>query len=215
MGLEASSRVTLRDAHGTTRSAVGRVLLESDALVVRGDARCTIPRASIASSEVEGDTLVVRHAGGEARLELGRAAATWAAKLAAAPPSLLDKLGIGPDADVSVLHVHDAGFLASLADRTTRVTHGTVAADSSVVLLGVEHDDELPAIARAAGALRRDAALWVVHPKGRQGVRDTSIFDAARAAGLTATKVARFSETHSAEKLVVPRAGRREAGGGK
>jgi hypothetical protein len=215
MGLEASSRVTLRDAHGTTRSAIGRVLLESDALVVRGDARCTIPRASIASSEVDGTrsscaTQPARRGwSSDARRRRG------AAKLATAPPSLLDKLGIRPDADVSVLHVHDAGFLALLAERTTRVTHGAVAADSSVVLLGVEHDDELAAIARTAGSLRRDAALWVVHPKGRQGVRDTSIFAAARAAGLTATKVARFSETHSAEKLVVPKAGRREARGGK
>jgi hypothetical protein len=44
-----------------------------------------------------------------------------------------------------------------------------------------------------------------VHPKGKDGVKDTAIFAAGRAAGLVAIKVARVSGTHSAEKLVRPR----------
>jgi hypothetical protein len=35
-------------------------------------------------------------------------------------------------------------------------------------------------------------------------VKDTDVFVEAEKAGLTATKVARFSETHTAEKLVIP-----------
>ena len=34
-------------------------------------------------------------------------------------------------------------------------------------------------------------------------VKDTDIFAAGKTVGLTATKVARFSETHTAEKLVI------------
>jgi hypothetical protein len=41
------------------------------------------------------------------------------------------------------------------------------------------------------------------------GVRDTAIFAAAVAAGLTYTKVVRFSDTHTGEKLVIPRSARK------
>jgi hypothetical protein len=60
-------------------------------------------------------------------------------------------------------------------------------------------------ITRAARSYsRRNGAIWVVHPKGKGALRDTEIFAAAQQVGLTATKVARFSATHTAEKLVIP-----------
>lgn len=57
-------------------------------------------------------------------------------------------------------------------------------------------------------ALAPNGARWVVHPKGHDGVTDTDVFPAAKKAGLTYTKVARFSATHTAEKLVIPKASR-------
>jgi hypothetical protein len=56
--------------------------------------------------------------------------------------------------------------------------------------------------------MARDGAIWVVHPKGAGGLRDTEIFVEAKRLGLTYTKVARFSQTHTAEKLVIPKAKR-------
>jgi hypothetical protein len=53
-----------------------------------------------------------------------------------------------------------------------------------------------------------EAKTTVVHPRGVPAVADTVIFAAASAAGLTYTKVVRFSETDTAEKLVIPRAAR-------
>lgn len=54
-----------------------------------------------------------------------------------------------------------------------------------------------------------DGAIWVIHPKGAESkVKDTDIFAAAKKIGLTATKVVRFSDTHTAEKLVIPVANR-------
>jgi hypothetical protein len=47
-----------------------------------------------------------------------------------------------------------------------------------------------------------------VHPRGVAAVADTVIFAAAADAGLTYTKVVRFSDTDTAEKLVIPRAAR-------
>ena len=65
---------------------------------------------------------------------------------------------------------------------------------------------KLPRIERAMNAMLEDGAIWVIHPKEREGVADTSIFKKAKALDLTYTKVARVSDTHTAEKLVRPRA---------
>jgi hypothetical protein len=51
-------------------------------------------------------------------------------------------------------------------------------------------------------------AIWVVHPKAVSGVADTTIFARASALSLAYTKVARVSETPTAEKLLKPRAAR-------
>jgi hypothetical protein len=60
---------------------------------------------------------------------------------------------------------------------------------------------------REAGA-RGLGAIWVIHPKAPNALRDTEIFAEAKRVGLTYTKVARFSATHTAEKLVIPKAKR-------
>ena len=60
-------------------------------------------------------------------------------------------------------------------------------------------------IARALDATVSSGAVWVIHRKGPTGVADTTIFGKAKELGLVYTKVARVSETHTAEKLVRPR----------
>ena len=107
---------------------------------------------------------------------------------------------------VSVVDVDDAELLAQLDARAARVVRGSLAPGSEVVLLGVARAADLGAIPRAAAALADRGALWVLHPRGVAEVQDTAIFAAAKGAGLTYTKVARVSATHTAEKLVRPRA---------
>ena len=70
-------------------------------------------------------------------------------------------------------------------------------------------------LASVSGVDVRDGALHVTHAEGLAvlGLGDavatgTVIFAAAKDAGLTATKVVRFSETDTAEKLVIPVAAR-------
>jgi hypothetical protein len=70
---------------------------------------------------------------------------------------------------------------------------------------------DMTRIARANAAITDDGAIWVVHPKGPNGIADTTIFTKAKELGLTATKVARVSDTLTAEKLVRPLASRRTA----
>jgi hypothetical protein len=44
----------------------------------------------------------------------------------------------------------------------------------------------------------------VVRPKGRTEITEDDVMKAGKAAGLVDVKVVRFSETHTAEKFVIP-----------
>jgi hypothetical protein len=190
---------------GGERAGEGTVLLEGDELIVRGDARTRVPRAAIRDVAAAGGALTVRWDAGELTLQLGDAAAKWAAKLREAPKLVVDKLDVKAGATVSVVGVDDAELLAQLEARAARVVRGRADPSSDVVLLGVTREGDLLEIATVAATLGDRAALWVVHPRGVREVQDTAVFAAATAAGLTYTKVARVSETHTAEKLVWPR----------
>ena len=56
-----------------------------------------------------------------------------------------------------------------------------------------------------AERLRPNGAIWVVSRKGKTAtIRDVEVIDAAKAAGLVDNKVASFSATHTALRLVIP-----------
>lgn len=88
----------------------------------------------------------------------------------------------------------------SLLDKLDlKASHGVV------VFLWAEAPAALKKLRVLARAIAPDGAVWVIHPKGAASkVKDTDVFAVAKAAGLAATKVVRFSETHTAEKLVIP-----------
>jgi hypothetical protein len=77
-----------------------------------------------------------------------------------------------------------------------------------MVLFRVVRPSQLATLGAMTSRIARNGAIWVVHPRGDAAVADTIIFAAARDAGLTYTKVVRFSERDTAEKLVIPRAAR-------
>lgn len=192
----------------------GKALLETDELLFRGDKRGTergmrlaIPLGSIRAVSGTNGALRVRFDGGDATFVLGAQAEKWAEKIRS-PKSLIDKLDVKPEHTVSVVAVDDAAFIESLRARAANVVVGRLAARSSLIFLGAENAAALSRLEKAAVAMARDGAIWVVHPKGAAGLRDTEIFAAAKRLGLTYTKVARFSATHTAEKLVIPKAGR-------
>jgi hypothetical protein len=189
LGAEATCRVT----------AELKVLLETDEIIVRGK----IPFGAITSAKAEGGRLMLRTAAGDVVFDLGDAAAKWAEKIRS-PKSLIDKLGVARDAIVSLISVDDEDFLTELSSRTETITRGRVNPRSAMVFLGVDHARDLARIGSVAAKLPPNAALWVIHPKGKDGVADTAIFAAAKQAGLTYTKVARFSATHTAERLNRP-----------
>lgn len=212
MGYEARCRVRVDDRSGTIREADGVVLLETDELIVRGDARVRVPRSSIANVTSRAGVVTVTSPTAVVSLTLGtEAAVKWRKKLEEAPKRLIDKLDVKPDATVWLSNIHDETLIAQLEERTTRVNRGIrPQSGCDVIFVGVESNDQIDRIERGLDALAEHGAIWVVHPKGTGGVADTAIFAKAKALGLTYTKVARVSNTRTAEKLVRPaaRAGR-------
>jgi hypothetical protein len=199
MGAESNCTV-----HFDGQRSQGKALLETDHLIFRGTFRLTIPRKAITKLDADGGMLRVTFPDGTAVFELGPTAAKWAEKIRN-PPSLLDKLGVKPGMQVAVVGVDDATFLEQLKDRITNITRRTPKKNTDIILFGADTVADLARLAKLRDYLTPAGALWVIHTKGKGAAfRDVDVFAAARKAGLVDVKVASFSATHTAEKLVVP-----------
>jgi hypothetical protein len=210
MGLELTTRVTLTPVGAAAQTGDAKVLLESDELILRGAVRAKIRRADVHGATTRAGVVTVRFAGGVLTLSLGDDAPKFVKKLLEPVKSRLEKMGVTAGAHAVVLGVEEDALGAELAALDVTVAARATAGER-LMLLGVAAARDLARIAVAAKSLAPDGALWVIHPKGVAGVKDTDIFAAGKAAGLTYTKVARFSETHTAEKLVWPKAARTSA----
>jgi hypothetical protein len=123
---------------------------------------------------------------------------------------LLDKLGVKPGMRVAVIDIDD-GFLAALSERTPDVTVGPPLPGSDIIFLGADTIEELERIGVLRSAILPTGAIWVVSRKGKAAtLRDVDVIDAARSVGLVDNKVASFSPTHTALRLVIPVALRKE-----
>jgi hypothetical protein len=125
----------------------------------------------------------------------------------------LDKLGVKPGSRVAIVGLDDAAFRADLADRTQDVTTGSPKQDTDLIFLAADTIDELMQIGSLQRSLRPNGAIWVVSRKGKAAtLRDADVIDAAKSVGLVDNKVASFSETHTALRLVIPLARRPKSG---
>ena len=62
----------------------------------------------------------------------------------------------------------------------------------------------LAALPSLVPMMKPAGALWVVRPKGQPSITEAETMHAGKAAGLVDVKVVSFSETHTAEKFVIP-----------
>ena len=202
MGAEAKCRVRFGG-----KSAEGKALLETNELVFRGDGRgelrLKIAYAAIRACEAEGGTLRITFPEGTVELDLGPLAAKWAEKIKH-PRTLLEKLGVKKGAAIGLVGVADAAFRADLERLAGDLAIGRAARERDIVFLGAERRADLARIAEAKASLKKNGALWVIRPKGRKEITEADVMEAGRAAGLVDVKVAAFSETHTAEKFVIP-----------
>jgi hypothetical protein len=202
VGAEAKS--TLRIGR---QSFDGTALLEADELRFRGGTRLRIALRDVSGVSATNGTLRVEHANGVASFILGDVAESWAEKIRS-PRTLSDKLGVTRGMQVAVIDVDDQQVLDDLSAKGADLVVGSVPQDVPMVLFRIVRPSQLVALAPMTSRIARNGAIWVVHPRGDASVADSVIFSAARDAGLTYTKVVRFSESDTAEKLVIPRAAR-------
>ena len=113
-----------------------------------------------------------------------------------------------PEHRVAVLGVKDESFLALLAKKLKNKAATRATKDHDLIFFAVDKPADLERIAKLIPSLAPAGALWLIRPRGKKDVSEAVVREAARAAGLVDVKVARFSETHTAEKYVRPRSSR-------
>jgi hypothetical protein len=207
MGLE--STCNLREG---PESLPVRVHLDSDRLEIRGAVRRDVPFKAVESAVTKPDgTLRLEHPGGPTVLVFADAktAEKWAEKIRS-PRSLIDKLGLKPDSRVAVLGVDDADFLAQATARLGAKPATIPAGGMDFIFHAANSAAELAKLKALKAHLQPAGAIWVVSLKGKAAkIKDTDVMQAARVAGLVDNKVCSFSATHTALRLVIPKAARR------
>lgn len=192
MGREAEAL-----CHWAGTSGQAHILLESAEIILRGEVRARIPRASIRSFRADGGDLTVDAAAGQLVAELGGAvAASWAAALAKPPPSLAAKLGVGAGKPAFVMGDLSDAALADALSGTT-VSAASDAALIVAVLLSRADLDSALALAAALPVL----PVWCVYAKGAHADPGDAIIRAAfRAAGWMDTKTSAVSDRLTATR---------------
>ena len=199
MGLEATCDARL----GRQRSA-GKARLEETDLVFSGDFRFKVPLGQLTRAEAKGGALHLEWPDGKAVLDLGDQAPRWAEKIKN-PPSRLDKLGVKPGLRVSVIGIEDREFLDEVKARVDDLTLGRAKDGSDLVFVAMSDTADLPRLIKLRAAIKATGAVWVIWPKGRKEFREDDVRAFGPQAGLVDVKVARFSSTLSALKMMVPR----------
>jgi len=116
---------------------------------------------------------------------------------------LLDKLGVKPGSKIAIVNLEDAGFIKQLKERTSDIVTGKPRSKVDLVFVGAEDTAGLRRLDELKTWIEPNGAIWVVRPKGgRSALRDTDVIDAGLAAGLVDNKIASFSDTHGAMRLV-------------
>lgn len=116
----------------------------------------------------------------------------------------LQKLGVKPEWRASVIGVDDEAFLAELKAAVAFLAVGRAAPLSDAIFYGVTKESQLPRLETLKKSIRQAGAIWVIRPKGRPEISESSVMAAGKLAGLVDVKVVGFSATHTAEKFVIP-----------
>ena len=104
---------------------------------------------------------------------------------------------------VALVEVADAAFEVQLADRGAAVVG--LAPDLDMVFYRVDRPADLLRIGELRPLIRDSGAIWVLRVKGPSlTVREVDVIEAGRTFDLVDNKIASFSDTLAAMRLVVP-----------
>src|SRR5690242_19182311 len=121
MGNEATCKVRFGK-----QLSEGKALLETSEILFRGGFRLKIPFSTIKSAKAVDGELRLQTAEGLAIFHVGVAAEKWCDKILH-PKSRIEKLGIKPEASVSLTGKFEPDFLAELSALTKSVSKDKVA----------------------------------------------------------------------------------------
>ena len=94
--------------------------------------------------------------------------------------------------------------MSLLRQRTSDIVKGKPPSPCDLLFFGADAPADLKKLKDLKGYIEPNGAIWVIRPKGgRSALRDTDVIDAGLAAGLVDNKIASFSETHGALRLVL------------
>jgi hypothetical protein len=200
MGYDAACTLTCDG-----KTSRGTAWLEQKELVFRGPTRLAIPLASISSAIARDGTLQVRFGDRSAELTIGTAAPKWASRIMN-PPSRLDKLGVKSGMAIAAIGIGEPAFMEEAAERAGKIARSAPRAGEPVdlIFLGASDRAALARLVPLSKLIRPHGAIWVVRPKGRREITEADTMAAGKRAGLVDVKVVSFSDTHTAEKFVIP-----------
>jgi hypothetical protein len=185
----------------------GKALLETSEVLFRGAFRLKIPFSTIKSVKAVDGELHLQTAEGAAVFHLGAAAEKWRDKILH-PKSRIEKLGVKPEAKVSLLGEFDPEFVREVAALTKSASKGKLAADSECIFFAADSKGELGALSKISKSMQGATALWIVYPKGQTRITENDVLAAGRKSSLKDVKVVGFSASHTALKFVIPLAKR-------
>lgn len=97
-------------------------------------------------------------------------------------------------------------FFDQLRERGAEISGGP---PFDLAFMRADHLDDLDELVRLRGRIRPAGAIWVVRTKGNsRRLSDIQIIEAARRSDLVDNKIASFSDTLAAMRLVIPLARR-------
>ncbi len=195
------------NSHGTVTVGGKKVNCEadfaSDHVVFSGGRRGEVKYSKIKVLGTAGGKLRIEVDGAVMEFPLGDKVDRIANKIRK-PPTLLDKLGIKEGAVGNF-----AGTPAWFAKpaEAAGLKEGFPRTPVPLLIVSVGSPDEL-AFEEWTRRITPDGAVWVVYRKGGHGMRELDVIQIGRESGLKDIKVARFDDSHSALKFVLPLADR-------
>jgi hypothetical protein len=181
-----------------------KALLESSEIVLRGGMRRRVAFKDVKKVKAEGGRLCFAVGGQHVELEIGPAAAKWAAVIGSPPPSLARKLGITGGTVVRVIgDCFDETLREALAEAASIARK-----NADLIAACVDSPQSLHAALREARAqLLKGVPIWMVYAKGRgHAIDENSIRALLRESGMIDTKVASVSAKYTALRFVYRKA---------
>lgn len=194
MGLEATCKVSLGG-----RESVGKAHCGDGEIDFKGDFRFRWKWAELSTIRAVDGVLSISRNGEHAHFHLGMSAQKWLDSIKN-PKGRLDKLGLKPGHKYQAWGEFDEAFERELLNRAGEP--GDAPLDA--VFVRMDSGEDLPNLLKAKSQIANNGMIWAIWPKGRREFREDDIRAYALQNGLVDVKVASFSETLSALKLVIP-----------